>query len=153
MDLLINTSALDRSAAAVDGAASFVALSGPDQFPQLVLGTTEPITLKFLSAASTYETWTDDVTYTMVVSLGYKTPSGLLDLADGIIAAQIVNGKSGSLTLTGAKIADQVRWILACCSSWNRTDVILTLQVSVTDAGGLRRVFAQLPVQVNGKVA
>ncbi len=153
MDLLINTSAKDRSAAAVDGFASFAALTGPDAFPQLVLGTLEPITLKFLSAASTYETWTADPTYTMSLSLGLKTPDGQEDFADSAaIATLITNGKSGALDLTGPSILSHVRTILACFPI-NRRDVILTLQVAVTDPLGGKRVFAQLPVQVNGKVA
>lgn len=153
MDLLINTAALDKSAAAVGAAATFLPLTGPDDFPQLVLGTTEPITLKFLSAASTFETWSDSLLYTMAVSIGRKTPTGLLDFADATLATVITNGKSGSLALTGSRIADEMRFILACCSNWNRTDVILTLQVKVTDPSGNVRCFAQIPVQVNGKVA
>lgn len=150
MLLLINTSAKDRTAAAVDGVASFTSLVGPADFEQLVAGSVEPITLKFLSAASAYETWSADATYTMSLAIGTRTPAGTADLAGATIPTLTTNGKTGSLDLTGPDLAGG---FIDCYSGLARRYVILTLEVAVTDPSGNKRIFAQLPVQVNGRVA
>lgn len=151
MDLLINTSALDRSAAAVDSAASFVALSGPDSFPQLVLGTVEPITVQFLNKASTYETWTADPTYIVTVSLGVVTADGSKDYADATLSGVIANGKSGSLPLTGNQLASAMAAYR--CGRVRGGFAVMTLQFAVTDPSTNKRVYAQLPVAVADKVS
>lgn len=149
MELFILTSTKDRSAAAITSASDTTALVGPDDFPQLVLGTTEPLTTKFLSAASTYETWADDPTYTVTASLGALSADGLSVFAEGTLSTVITDGKSGELDLTTAALVDAVR--LAICNP-RQTAVLMTLQITVTDPDGNRTVPAQLPVQVNCRV-
>lgn len=151
MDLLILTSALDRSVAAITSATDTAVLSGPDDFPQLVLGTTEPMTVKHLSAASTYETWSYDPTYTVKVALGNLTATGLDSFAEATLSTVITNqGKSGNLSLTTARLASA----MSCAFNTTRPGarVVMTLQVTVTDPSGNNRVFAQLPVSVRGTV-
>lgn len=132
-------------------AAVTTALSGPDAFPQLVLGTTEPITVKHYSAASTVETWSYDPTYTVVASLGVLTPSGLEVYAEATLSTVItLLGKSGDLALTTARLVSAMANILS--TRPNATRATLTLQISVTDPTGNKRVFAQLPVTVVGTV-
>lgn len=151
MDLLILTSALDRSAAAITSAADVTPLDGPDDFPQLVIGTTEPITVKHLSAASAYEEWSDDPDYTVSVALGTLTATGLDVYASAALSDVITDGKSGSLALTTSALANA----LAARLGWacRPRAFILTLQVAVTDPEGNRRVYAQLPVALKGTVS
>ncbi len=160
MDLLILTTALDKSAAAMTSITNATALIPPGELPQLVIGTTEPITLKFLTAVSTYETWTADATYTMKVDIGALTANGLKVYASATIANLISNGKSGSIALTTAAL---VTAISADFARWNHQSInplvrcrapfaTLILQVTVTDPAAAKRVFAQFPVTVNGTV-
>jgi hypothetical protein len=151
MDLLIYTGAKDRSQSAATSASDVTALEGPDDFPQLVLGTTEPLTAKFLSAASTYESWSDDSTYTVTASLGYLTSTGLDVFAEATLSTVISDGKSGDLALDTTALAEALRQ--AIDGHPRRTAVQMTLQITVTDADGDRRIYAQLPVQVNGRVS
>lgn len=148
MDLLILTTAKDRSAAAITSASDTTALEGPEGFPQLVLGSNEPLTLKFLSAASTYESWSADATYTMTASLGYLSATGLDVLTESTISTLITNGKSGTLSLTTTDIVNAMDLAI----TGRRDSVLMTLQITVTDASANRRVYAQLPVQVNARV-
>lgn len=150
MDLLIYTGALDRSSAAATSASDLTALVGPDAFPQLVLGTTEPLTAKFLSAASTYESWSGDATYAVTASLGWLTPDGLQVFAEATLSTAISNGKSGELALTTTALCEALRIALGCRP--RATSVEMVLQLTVTDPSGNRRAYAQLPVTVNGRV-
>lgn len=150
MDLLILTTATDRSLAAITSATDVTALEGPDAFPQLVLGTNEPLTVKHLSAASTYEAWSADAAYTVTASLGVITAQGLLAYTTATLSTVISNGKSGTLNLTTSELVSA-----ASCGmhAWPpRQSLVLTLQITVTDGSGNKRVYAQLPVRLNGSV-
>lgn len=149
MDLFILTSTKDRSAAAITSASDVTPLVGPADFPELVLGTTEPLTVKFLTGASAYETWSDDPTYTVTASVGYLSADGLAVFAEGALSTVVSDGKSGSLSLNTVALADALRFAL----TGRQSKVGMTLQIAVTDASGDRRVYAQLPVFVNGRVS
>lgn len=148
MDLHLNTAALDLSAAAVNSVAGFVALEGPDDFKQLVLGTTEPLAVDFLTGASAYETWSNDATYVVSAALGQLTATGLESYATATLSSVTTHGKSGNLALTTTALSNALRLLL--CGL--RTAVGLTLQITVTDPTGAARIYAQLTVQVNGSV-
>ena len=151
MDLVIKTTSItDLSAAAMTSVSDMTALTGPDGFSQLVLGSTEPITLKFVTAASTYAAFTADATYQMIVSLGWISSDGLQDYAETELTTLISNGKSGNLALTSTALIDAV----ACAFQANprATSVQMTLQITVTDPSGYRRVYAMLPVTLWGRV-
>lgn len=150
MDLLILTSIKDRAASAITSASDVTPLSGPSDFPELVVGTTEPMTVKHLSAASTYETWSYDAAYTVVVALGIITAAGLKVYASGTLSSIISSqGKSGNLALTSSTLVNALTEILGSRTTGRTT---MTLQVTVTDGSGNKRVFAQLPVTVRGTV-
>jgi hypothetical protein len=148
--LFIYTGATDLSAAAVTSAASVTPLVGPDDFRQLVLGTTEPLTVKFLSAASTYESWSDDPTYTVTASLGELTPDGLSLYAEATLDTAVADGKSGDLALTTVALVDAARFATSCRP--RATAMQLVLQITVTDPAGARRAYAQLPLTLNFRV-
>jgi hypothetical protein len=151
MDLLIKTTGItDLTLAAVTSATDLTPLVGPDDFPQLVLGSTEPITLKFLTAASTYASFTADPTYRMIVSLGLVTADGLENYAETELLTAISDGKSGNLALTSTALIDAVECAFA--GNWRASTVQLTLQVTVTDPSGYRRAYAMLPVTLWGRV-
>ena len=151
MDLFIKTTGItDLTASAMTSASDVTALTTPDGLPQLVLGSTEPITLKFLTAASTYETWSDDATYQMIVSLGLVTSDGTENLAETELTTLVSDGKSGYLALTSTALIDAVALVFD--ANPRASTIQLTLQVTVTDPSGYRRVYAMLPVTVWGRV-
>lgn len=148
--LFIYTGATDLSAAAVTSAASLTPLEGPGAFRQLVLGTTEPLTVKFLSAASTYESWSDDPTYTVTASLGELTPDGLALYTESALSTVVADGKSGDLVLTTVPLIDAARFSTSCRPRATALQVVL--QITVTDPAGARRAYAQLPLTLNFRV-
>lgn len=151
MDLFIKTGVTDLTAAAVTSASDMTALVTPDGLPQLVLGTTEPVSVKFLTAASSYESWSGDATYTVTASLGAVTFNGLDNLAEGTLSTAITNGKSGYLALTTTDLIDYIE--RAFGRNARAASVQLTLQITVTDPTGYRRVYAMLPITVWGRVS
>lgn len=151
MDLFILTNGVtDLTAAAVTSASDVTPLSPPDDLPQLVLGGTEPITLKFLTAASTYASFTADATYQMVVSLGKITADGTEDYAETELTTLITNGKSGNLALTSTALIDAFAAVQL--ANPRASTMQLALQVTVTDPSGYRRAYAMLPVTLWGRV-
>lgn len=150
MDTFILTSTKDRSAAAITSASDTTALVGPDGFPQLVLGTTEPITAKFLTSASAYESWSGDATYDVTVSLGALTADGLSAYSTATLSTAISNGKSGDLALTTQALVDACKLFLS--QRPRAPSLGLTLQFDVTDPSGNKRTYAQLPVTLNFRV-
>lgn len=151
MDLIIRTTGTtDLTAAAVTSASDLTPLTAPEDLPQLTLGATEPVTVKFVSAASTYESWSDDPSYSMVVSLGYVTSRGTENLTDAELSTVISEGKSGNLPLTTVALVNAIDDEFLRNKRANT--VQLVLQVSVTDPSGNRRVYAMLPVTVWGRV-
>lgn len=150
MDLYILTSIKDRTASAITSASNVTALSGPTDFPELVVGTTEPITVRHLSAASTYESWSYSESYTIAVALGILTSAGIKVYASGTLGTVIPSeGKSGNLALTTSALVNALTEILGTRTTGKAT---MTLQVTVTDGSGNKRVFAQLSVTVRGTV-
>jgi hypothetical protein len=151
MDLFILTTGVtDLSASAITSASNVTPLVPPTGLPQLVLGTTEPITVKFLTAASTYETWSDDPAYDVIVSLGLITSDGLEDYVQTELATVITEGKSGSLQLTSDKLIAAVE--AAFGRNLHASTVEFVLQINVTAPVGSMRCFAMLPVTVWGRV-
>lgn len=152
MDLIIRTTGtLDLTAAAVTSASDLTPLNPPDDLPQLVLGTTEPITVKFVSAASTFEAWSDDPTYTVYASLGVVTSRGTDILSESVLSTVISDGKSGDLPVNTDALASYVFGAFA--ENRRANTVQLTLQITVADSNGDRRAYAMLPVTVWGRVA
>lgn len=151
MDLIIRTAGVtDISAAAVTSASDLTALTAPDELPQLVLGTTEPMTVKFVSAAGTFEAWSDDPTYEVMIALGIVTALGTDNYADAELATVISDGKSGNLALDTVALVNAVHD--AMLRNRRANTVQLVLQVYVTDPSGNRRTYAMLPVTLWGRV-
>jgi hypothetical protein len=152
MDLIIRTTGTtDLTAAAVVSASDLTPLTAPQDLPQLTLGATEPVTVKFVSAASTYESWSGDATYAVMVTVGQVTADGTEGYAEATLDTTITNGKSGNLNLDTTALNDALA--LAFLRNKRANTVQLTLQVTVTDPTGNRRVWAMIPVTVWGKVS
>jgi len=152
MDLIIRTAGVtDLSAAAVTSASDLTALTAPDELPQLVLGTTEPMTVKFVSAAGTFEAWSDDPAYSVMATLGGGTADGTDSYAEAAMDTVISDGKSGDLNLDTTKLNDAIG--LAFLRNRRAATVQLVLQITVTDPTGDRRTYAMIPVTVWGKVS
>lgn len=149
MDLLIYTGETNPAQSLVTSASDLTRLDLPDDLRQLVLGTVEPLTVKFLSAASTYESFSADPSYVVVASLGYLTAEGLDVFAETTLSTAIADGKSGNLSCDTAALSLNLR---AALVRPYQTQAQFVLQISVTDPNGNRRVWAQAPVWVNGRV-
>lgn len=116
----------------------------------LVLGDNEPITLKFLSAASTYESWSGAADYTPTIALGCPTSDGADNLASTATFSVVADGWSGTLDLTTAKLVDAVHDALVCAP--RRGGMQAVLQVIITDADGDRETYATIPIFVRARV-
>lgn len=158
MILYIDTTAVDKMLAAVTSATDFTALP---QIEQLVLGDSEPFTISFLSAPSTYPAWATDPTYTISLGLGFVTAGGTEMWASGSANTVAGNTRTGRLNLNTALLqgAEFTALFYNYTSSpygWNsrqrRRGLTNTLQISNADASGNRETLALLPVWVCASV-
>jgi hypothetical protein len=149
VNLFINTSAADLSTAAVVSASNFTALDTLNDLPQLVVGRTEPMVLKFLSAPSTYEAWSGAADHTCTVALGHMSVDGSGAFAEATLSTLVDNGFSGDLELTSTRLKSAV--YEAMTSTAPRL-VPFTLEVTITDNAGRLRTFAQLPFRMSGQI-
>lgn len=146
MILYIDTTASDLAQSAVASATDLT----PADPGELVLGDSEPLTLYFLTAASTYAAWTILAGYTVTVALGLTTTDSTQDLASTTAFTDITNGFTGRLALTATALADAI----ACqlnkrpmqAGGW------FALQIAVTDPTGHRETYATLPIFVRTSV-
>ncbi|HEY1108995.1 MAG TPA: hypothetical protein VGE76_10195 [Opitutaceae bacterium] len=147
MNLFILTSATDLTAAAVTSASDVAPLAAA---PEVVVGDSEPITLKFLDSANNYAAWSGEAGYSVALALGSPTPQGLevYALDDGMTA--IANGWSGRLPLTSSALVSALAQAIGCRP--RQTAALFFLQVTVTDADGKRETFAQVPFTVRSRV-
>lgn len=147
MNIFISTVATDLSAAVVTSASDFTAA---DDIGELVLGDSETMVVKFLSAASTYEAWSGDGSYTATIYLGKVTANGLSAYAVASLSTLVANGFSGTLALTTSELVNAV--CLAMGYNPSLTGGWLQMQVVVTDPSGLRQTYAEFPIFVRGRV-
>jgi hypothetical protein len=178
MNLFIYTGAPDLSNCAAttlaDCNALIAALANPttmanantlarinSSFPQLVLGDNEPLVVKFLSAASTYETWSGDASYTLSASLGLPMHDGSEFYAQAGTFSTVTNGWSGRMALSTQELVDFVQQAIGAsvvnprfpfqAGSYN-TGGQLTLQITVTDSSGNRETYSIPTVRIVGRV-
>ncbi len=147
MDLFILTSSPDLTAAAV---ASAAAITTEATLPDLVFGDSEALTIKFLSAASTYESWTIASSYTVTAALGSGTTDGTQDLVSTSSFTDIANGFSGRLDLSGAALASAID--AQRCARPHQPGAWFTLQITVTDPTSHPQTYALLPIFVRTSV-
>lgn len=154
MTLYIDTTAVDKMLAAVTSATDLTALS---QVEQLTLGDSEPFTISFLSAASTYPAWVTDAAYTVSLGLGFVTAGGTEMWASGSASTIVGNTRTGRLNLNtsllqGAEFTalfqNYLGWPYGPNSRQRRRGLSNTLQIANADASGNRETFALLPVWV-----
>lgn len=147
VDLLLYTGATDLTDAAIATAASVSVLA---TLPELVLRDNEALTIKFLSAASTYESWTIAGGYTVSAVLGTGTTDGTQNYAAAGGFTDIANGFSGRIDLdqddlAGAIVAQRNR-------RPNQPGGWFTLQIAVTDSSSRTQTYATLPIFVRTSV-
>ena len=147
MDLFLYTGATDLTAAAVASASD---VSTAATLPDLVFGDSEELNIYFLSAASSYESWTIAGGYTVTVGLGLGTTDSTEDYVTTSSFTDIANGFSGRLALTGEGLADAIDAQLGANPRLRGGRFVL--QVAVTDSQSRRETYAVLPVFVRTSV-
>src|SRR4051812_28118357 len=105
MNLFINTGATALADAIVNSASDLTSVS---RLPDVVYGDSEPLTVKFLSAASTYQSWTVAAGYVVSVSIGELGPDGGGAYVQTSSFADVTNGFSGRLAIVGDAIAGAI---------------------------------------------
>lgn len=154
MILFIDTNATDKMLAAVTSATDLTAIS---QLEQLVLGDSEPFTISFLSAASTYPAWATDATYTVSLGLGFVTAGGTELWASGTASTIVGNTRTGRLNLNtsllqGAEFTALFYNYTSAPYGYNsrqrKRGLMNTLQIANADSTGRRETLALLPVWV-----
>ena len=178
MNLFIYTGAPDLSNCAAttlaDCNALIAALANPyttanantlsrinSSFPQLVLGDSEPLVVKFLSAANTYETWSGDASYVLSANLGLPTQDGSEWYAQAGTFTTIANGWSGRMALSTEPLIGFIQESIGQSRANQRlpfqaggynTGGALYLQLTVTDASGYRETYSIPTVRITGRV-
>ena len=74
MNLFIYTGATRLNAAVVESATDLTPVA---RLPDLIVGDSEPVTVKFLSASGAYESWSGGGTYTLSISIGTLGADGI----------------------------------------------------------------------------
>lgn len=118
--------------------------------PQLVYGDNEELIVKFLSAASTYESWTIAGGYTVSAGLGLGTTDSTEDFVTTSTFTDVANGFSGRLNLDNDDLADEID--AQRSQRPGMSGARLTLQLAVTDSSSRRQTFAAVPIFVRASV-
>lgn len=147
MDLFIYTRATDLSEAALESAASVSTLA---TLPDLVLRDNAALTVKFVSAANTYESWTVAAGYTVTAALGGGTTASTQDYVTTSTFTDIANGFSGRLNLDSNDLANAIE--AQRSRRPNQPGGWFTLQILVTDTASRTQTYAALPVFVRTSV-
>jgi hypothetical protein len=148
MNLFIYTGASRLNAAVVESATDLTPVS---RLPDLIVGDSEPVTVKFLSASGTYESWSGGGTYTLSISIGALGADGVGAYFQTSSFTAVTNGWTGRLDLAASALRSAVGGYLA--DRPGVTGAPLTLQVRVTDASGNTETYARQSVVISGAVS
>ena len=148
MNLFIYTGASRLNAAVVESATDLTPVS---RLPDLIVGDSEPVTVKFLSASGAYESWSGGGTYTLSISIGALGADGVGAYFQTSGFTTVTNGWTGRLDLAASALRSAVGGYLA--DRPGVTGAPLTLQVRVTDASGNTETYARQSVVISGAVS
>jgi hypothetical protein len=148
MNLFVYTGAATLNAAIVTSATDLTPLT---RLPDVVFGDSEPITVKFLSAAGAYESFSGAGTHTLSVSIGDASALGAGAYLQTSTFTAITNGWSGRLVLTSDALRSAVASYLETRAG--ATGAPLTLQIRVTDADGNTETDAKQKILVGSAVS
>jgi hypothetical protein len=150
VNLYIDTTATDLTAAAVVSAANLTPIDTTNDLPPFVLGRTEPIEVEFLTGANAYASWSTDATYVVSVALGEQTVDGSQNYVEVNLDTATEHGKSGYLACTTATLYSALYNVLV--GRPRASAALFVLEVNVLGPDGGRRTYAQLPVRLNALV-
>lgn len=148
MELVINTDAYDKTAAAVTSVTDLTAL---EELETLVLGDKEPLTIYFVDEDKAVPSWVTDSTTALAVGLGNPNVDGS-DLFTSTTSFTISgSSRVGTLSLntTALRTAVYNALIYAGC---RQNQALFTLQIRKTDASGNYETLGLLPVFVANRV-
>lgn len=148
----------DGSPIADKSAASVASVTDTTQTEagSVVLGDSEPITLKFTTGTAA-PAFAGDGTYTPAVLLGGVTPDASQNYANAGTMSTTTGGWTGRMALTGSALQGAIRVLgggieAQCPGMAGPRGGWLTLQVRVTNPSGYTYTYALLPVFVEWRV-
>ena len=142
------TGAATLNAAIVTSATDLTPLT---RLPDLIFGDAEPVTIKFLSASGTYESFSGSGTHTLSISIGEASEMGAAAYFQTSSFSTITNGWSGRLSLTTSALRSAVTGYLADRPS--ATAQPLFLQIRVTDSDGNTETYSKQKILIGGSVS
>lgn len=160
MEIIVNINAANLEQSAV---ASIADLTPVTTFPQLVLGDSEPLIIKFTDAGVA-PAWAGDDGYTLVVALGSLDVNGLLTKTITQSFTPVTGGWTGRLNLATQQLIDAMVFSVGNSVNWSRYPLgarfpgpvptlgWFYLQIRVMDPAGNVETFAMLRMAVLNRV-
>ena len=142
----------DKTAAAVTSVTDSTVLN---DIGNLVLGDSEPLTIKF-TTGSAAAAFAGDATYSISVAVGCVTHDATQNLANGSDFAITSGGWTGRLDLSGVTVRNAANvlgggWLAQQFAAGPRGGW-MTLQVRITNPTAYTYTYATLPVYVQWRV-
>ena len=148
MNLFIYTGAATLSTAIVTSATDLTPLA---RLPDVVFGDSEPVTVKFLSAAGVYESFSGSGSYTLSISIGDTGTTGAGAYYQTSTFTTITNGWEGRLTLASADLATATAAYLDARPTASAAP--FTLQIRLTDTSGYTETYAKQRILLGAPVS
>lgn len=147
MILYLDTTAADKTAAAITSTTDFTALA---TLQTLTLGDSEALTLHFMASSGVYATWATDATYSISVGLG-NVSTDATRLYSATTSFSIVGStRTGRLALDTFQLRGAIYDAITGYS--HRTGGFLWLHIRYTDPNGYYVTVAMLRIWVEARV-
>ena len=153
MNLVIDTTALDKSLAAVTAIGNPVAVSA---LQDLTVGDNEPFQVLFTAGSAGIPSWVGTPGYTCTVGIGLLDVDGLANYCSAVLATSVAGGYSGTLSLTTQQLYDNLKLQVGSSVDWTRFPTNLrtpyarpygawmNMQITITDPSGNVVTYADL---------
>lgn len=161
MILVIDTTALDKSAAAVTAIGNPTALT---DLQQLTVGDNEPFDVTFTAGSAGAPAWAGTAGYICTVGIGVLDVDGLANYASAILATPKTAGWTGAMGLNTQQLYDNVKYWVGSAVDWSRfptgtrtpyarpNGAWLAMQITITDPSGNVVTYADLRIFVRVRV-
>ncbi len=153
MNLVIDTTALDKSAAAVTAIGNPVAVT---DLQELTVGDNEPMQVTFTAGTAGAPSWAGQAGYIATVGIGMLDVDGLANYCSTILGTPITAGWSGVLSLNTQQLYDNLKFQVGSAVDWTRfptntrvpyprpNGAWMNMQITITDPSGNLVTYADL---------
>lgn len=161
MNLVIDTTALDKSNSVVTAIGSTTPVTG---LQELTVGDNEPVQILFTAGAAGTPAFAGAAGYTCTVGLGMLDVDGLANYCSAVLGTPVASGWSGILGLTTQQLYDSLKFLVGSAVDWSRFPTgtrtpyprppggWMALQVTITDLSGNIVTYADLRIFVRVRV-